>query len=302
MRFFITGGSGFVGSSLTAGLVAMGGTVTILTRRVKEDAAAQEGVRFLEGDPTQEGPWQDAVADHDVVINMAGETIFQRWNRETKQRIYESRILTTRNLSKALTRASGPPRTLISTSAVGYYGFSGSEVLDESSPAGEDFLARLARDWETEALRAAAGGVRVVICRFGIVFGRRGGALGEMVPMFRRGLGSSLGSGQQWISWIHEKDLVGIYLHLLGRSEISGAVNCTAPNPVTNRELTDTLATVLDKPAFLPAVPAFVLKWKMGEMASILLNGQKVCPMKLLDMGYRFQHPTLEDALTNLLA
>lgn len=290
-----------MGSSLTAGLVGMGGSVTILTRRIREGAVAPEGVRFIEGDPTQEGPWQDAIADHDVVINMAGETIFQRWNRETKRRIYESRILTTRNLSKALRLASGSARTLISTSAVGYYGFSGSEALGESSPAGDDFLAQLARDWEGEALRAAEGGARVIICRFGVVFGRRGGALGEMVPMFRRGLGSSLGSGRQWISWIHEKDLVGIYLFLLGQSEISGTINCTSPNPVTNRELTETLATVLDKPAFLPAVPAFVLKLKVGEMASILLNGQKVCPMKLLDMGYRFQHPTVEDALTDLL-
>jgi hypothetical protein len=301
MKIFITGGTGFVGTVLTRELAARGHQITLLTRAVKPGRALPYGAAFLEGNPLQAGPWQKAVPDHDAFINLAGASIFSRWTDTAKREIRESRLLTTRNLVTALADRQGRETLLLSTSAVGYYGFHEDEELNEESPPGTDFLAQVCRDWEAEARQAETFGVRVVRCRFGIVLGERGGALDQMLPLFKKGLGSPLGSGRQWFSWIHQQDLTRIFLFLLERPEVSGPINCTAPQPVPNKELTRLLADVLRRPAFLPAVPGFVLKLIMGEFGDVLLKGQRILPRKLLQLGFEFDYPDLEKALQNLL-
>jgi len=228
MKIFMTGGTGFVGSALTMKLTQAGHEVTLLTRTVRTDRPLPKGVSYLEGNPTEKGPWQEEVALHDAAINLAGTSIFTRWSDSAKKAIKESRILTTENLVEALTPRKGKETTLLSTSAVGYYGFCGDEELDEKSPRGEGFLASLSDAWEQAALKAQDSGARVVLLRFGVVLGRNGGALMKMVTLFKWYLGSPLGSGQQWFSWIHEQDLAAIHLFLLDRKELAGPVNCTA--------------------------------------------------------------------------
>ncbi|HQH17842.1 MAG TPA: TIGR01777 family oxidoreductase, partial [Smithella sp.] len=187
-----------------------------------------------------------------------------------------------------------------STSAVGYYGFHQDEELTESSPAGTDFLARLARDWESEAMNAQTKGARVVITRFGIVLGKDGGALGQMIPLFKFFLGGPLGSGRQWFSWVHMQDLVEAFIFLLGKKEISGPVNLCSPEPVRNKELGSAIGRVLHRPSFMPA-PGFMIKLILGEFGSVLLEGQRVIPEKLLDAGYQFRYPGIDEALKNIV-
>jgi len=179
--------------------------------------------------------------------------------------------------------------------------FVAMKIWTRGSPGGNDFLASITREWEAAALEAERHGIRVLLCRFGIVLGSRGGALNQMVPLFKKGLGSPLGSGKQWFSWIHEQDLVNVYLFLLEQKNISGPINCTAPQPIRNREFTKTLGKTLGRPTFMPAVPGFVIKLKMGEFGSVLLNGQKVLPKRLLDMGFSFQFSNIDEALEDLL-
>jgi hypothetical protein len=295
MKIFLTGGTGFVGKSLAPALIRGGHEVTILTRSGKGGAP---GVSLVEGDPTQKGGWQAAIKEHDAVINLAGASIFTRWTDESKKLIRESRLLTTRNLVGALEGAR--VRHFFSTSAVGYYGFHKDEALTEESLPGDDFLARLGRDWEKEAREAEKKGCRVVITRFGIVLGEKGGALGQMIPLFRKYLGGPLGSGNQWFSWIHIEDLTAAFLFLLGHPEFSGPVNFTAPNPVRNRELAKTIGKAMGRPSFLP-VPGFMLKLALGEFGSILLEGQKVIPQKLLKSGFQFRYPEIEQAIEQIL-
>ncbi len=301
MKIFITGGTGFVGTSLTKALSAPGHQVTLLTRAIKPGRALPPGAVFLEGNPKEPGPWQKAVAEHQAFINLAGASIFSRWTEASKKEMRDSRILTTRNLVSALADRKGQETVLLSTSAVGYYGFHEDEEITEETPPGSDFLALMARDWEAEARKAEAFGVRVICCRFGIVLGERGGALDQMLPLFRKGLGSPLGTGKQWFPWIHQQDLTRIFLFLLEQQEAAGPINCTTPNPVRNKELTRILAEVLSKPAFLPAVPGFMLKIIMGDFGDVLLKGQKVLPKKLLGLGFHFEFPDLKEALQNLL-
>ncbi len=303
MRIFMTGGTGFVGSALTKNLTEQGHSVTLLTRKIRKSTATlPSGVSMVEGNPTEPGPWQETLADHEVVVNLAGASIFRRWTRDEKRRIRDTRIQTTTNLVNALERRKGMKTTLLSTSAVGYYGFHGDEALDESRPPGNDFLASVAREWEETALKAEKLGVRVALCRFGIVLGADGGALGEMIPIFKKGLGSPLGSGKQWFSWIHQQDLVRIFLFLIEREDLSGAFNCAAPEPVRNQELTRILGKVLGKPTFMPSVPGFVIRMVKGEFGSVLLKGQKVLPEKLQKAGFQFKYPNLSGALRDLLA
>ena len=301
MRVFMTGGTGFVGTALSRQLVAQGYQVSILTRNVSKDRTLPHGLNLIQGDPTKKGPWQDQAAGYDVCINLAGASIFRRWNKKAKTLMRESRLQTTRNLVAALAVRKGRDTVLLSTSAVGYYGFHENEILDEGSPPGDDYLANLARDWEKEALRAEQYGVRVLICRFGIVLGRGGGALGQVVPLFRKGLGSALGSGNQWFSWIHEQDLVNIFPFLIEQKDLSGPINLTAPEPVTNTAFTKALGRALGRPTFLPAVPGFVLKMIKGEFGTFLFNGQRIIPKRLIDAGFRFQFPAIQEALDGLL-
>ncbi len=302
MKIFMTGGTGFVGTTLTKRLTQEGHEVTVLARSIRPDRPLPRGAAYLEGNPAQKGPWQAGVPGHEVIINLAGASIFSRWTRVTKIAIRDSRILTTRNLVEALSARRGRDTLLLSTSAIGYYGFHGDEQIDEKGPSGGDFLASVTREWEAEALKAADQGVRVALLRFGVVLGKDGGALKKMLPMIKRYLGSPLGSGKQWFSWIHEQDLVEIYSFLIRERAFQGPVNCTAPNPVRNKDLTRALGHALGRPTFMPAVPGFMLRAVMGEFGSFLLEGQRVLPKALLARGFRFRFPEIGGALRDLLA
>lgn len=301
MKIFMTGGTGFVGTMLTEKLTQEGHEVTVLARTIRPNHALPRGAVYLEGNPARKGPWQTKVSEHEVIINLAGASIFSRWTTATKAAIRDSRVLTTRNLVKALSTRQGQETLLLSTSAVGYYGFHEDEELDEGCPPGDDYLASVTREWEAEALKAEPLGVRVALMRFGIVLGRDGGALKQMLPVFKRFLGSPLGSGTQWFSWIHAGDLADIYLFLIKGRAVEGPVNCTAPNPVRNREFTKALGEALGKPAFMPSVPGFMIKTLMGEFGSTLLKGQRVLPKILLDHGFKFRFPEIGNALQDLL-
>jgi uncharacterized protein (TIGR01777 family) len=299
VKVFMTGGTGFVGTYLSRELARAGHAVTILTRRAKPPASPPAGVSFLTGDPTQAGPWMAAVPEHDWIINLAGASIFTRWSKAHKKEIFESRVRTTRNLVAAL--AAGDRRQLFcSTSAVGYYGSRGEEELTEDSPPDGGFLGELAKAWEAEALKAQDLGVRVVITRFGIVLGKDGGALGQMVPMFRKFVGGPIGSGAQWFSWIHQADHARAFQFIQANPNLSGPVNLTAPHPVRNRDLARALGRALHRPSFMSA-PEFMLRLVLGEFAETLLTGQKVLPKRLLDAGFTFNFPIIEAALTDLM-
>ena len=300
MKVFMTGGTGFVGTYLSQELAQKGHDITILTRQKEPAAAAGSRSRFVTGDPKQEGPWMAEVARHDWIINLAGSSIFSKWTKESKQMLRDSRVLTTRNLVAAL--AAGDRRQLFcSTSAPGYYGPRGDEELTEASPPGQDFLARLAQDWEAEALKARDLGIRTVITRFGIVLGKEGGMLEQMVPVFKRFVGGPVGSGEQWLSWIHQQDLVQAYLFVLEHPDLVGPVNFTSPNPVRNRDFAQALGRALGRPSFMPA-PAFMMRLMLGELAEVVLTGQKFLPERLLAAGFQFLYPTIDQALKHLLA
>jgi len=302
MKIFITGGTGFVGTTLARELTTKGHSVTVLMRKGEPARNLPAGARALQGDPTVRGAWQEEVPGHEVFINLAGASIFTRWTDKAKRVIRDSRILTTRHLVEAMAPRKGKETHLFSTSGAGYYGYHGDEDLTEESPPGTEFLAMLSRDWEAEALRAKDYGVRVALMRFGIVMGESGGMLGEVLPVFRMCLGADLGSGSQWLSWIHEMDLARIFLFLIEENRtLDGPVNCTAPEPVRNHEFTKTLGGVLGVPTFLPPVPGFMLRLMKGEFGSVILKGQRVLPQKLLRAGFRFRYPTLREALTDIL-
>jgi uncharacterized protein (TIGR01777 family) len=299
MKVFITGGTGFVGTYLSRRLALTGHKVTILTRKERPPVPAHPGIHYLVGNPTREGPWMAVVPEYDWIINLAGASIFTRWTRGHKVEIHDSRIFTTRNLVTAL--AAGDRRQLLcSTSAVGYYGARGEEPLIEESGPGADFLVQLTQEWEAEALKARDLGIRVVITRFGIIMGRDGGALGQMVPMFKIFLGGNLGSGEQWFSWMHQEDQFRAFVFIQEHPEISGPVNLTSPHPVRNRELTRALGQVLHRPTFMTA-PSFMLRLVLGEFGETLLSGQRVLPRRLEEMGFTFNFPTIQEALANLL-
>ena len=225
MKILITGGTGFVGTQLTSRLIQDGNEVTILTRSWKGGEKAPPKISYLQGDPTQKGPWQEAIKNHNVIINLAGASIFSKWTEEYKKAIRESRVSTTGNIVEGIEANPTKKITLFSTSAVGYYGFCGDEELIEESPPGNDFLARMAVEWEGEALKAREKGARVVITRFGIVLGEKGGALSQMIPLFKKYIGGPIGSGKQWFSWVHIKDLAEAFAFLMKHPEISGPVN-----------------------------------------------------------------------------
>jgi len=299
MKIFMTGGTGFVGTYLVGQLIREGHKVTILTPSLTRAELKMDGLTYLAGNPTIKGPWQESVRAHDVIINLAGASIFSRWTEAQKKILLSSRIDTTRHLVEALPNDS-KHITFFSTSAVGYYGFHEDEELTESSPAGDDFLAHLARDWEGEALRAQSKGVRVILTRFGIVLGKNGGALGQMIPLFKYFIGGPLGSGRQWFSWVHMADLAQAFIFLLAHKEISGAINLCSPNPVRNKDLGKAIGKVLHRPSFLPA-PGFMIELILGEFGSVLLRGQRVIPRRLLDARFKFRYPDIEAALKNVI-
>jgi uncharacterized protein (TIGR01777 family) len=303
MKVLITGATGVIGTAVTEALLARGDTVLALSRdeRRGRDALGEAVDVHAWPDPTQAPPPEAALAGTDAVIHLLGESVAQRWNQDTKRKIHDSRVLSTRFLVGALGAlgAGERPRVLVSQSATGYYGPRDDAELDESAPAGSDFLAGVVVAWEREALAAPAD-CRVAVTRTGVVLSPNGGALAQMLPFFKLGIGGPVAGGRQYVPWIHLDDVVGALLHCVDEDRARGAVNATAPNPVTNAELSKTLGRVLHRPAVLP-VPSLALTAMYGEMAQIVTTGQRAIPRALEQQGYAFRHPELEPALRDVL-
>ncbi|HUL51389.1 MAG TPA: TIGR01777 family oxidoreductase [Candidatus Nitrosotalea sp.] len=296
MNILVTGASGMIGSALTPFLTSRGHHVVKLVR-----SGARPDIRSAHWDPAAGKIDLKGAGPLDAVVHLAGETIGSRWTAERKRRIRESRIQGTRLLCEALGRLSQRPRTLISASAVGFYGDRGEEWLEEESGAGQGYLAELSGDWEAATATATRSGIRVVHLRFGIVLAPRGGALAKMLPAFKWGLGGKLGGGGHYWSWIAIDDVLGAIQHILKAGTLNGPVNAVSPNPVSNLEFTRTLGRVLRRPTVF-AVPRFALELLFGEMArEALLSSARVKPAKLLADGFEFLFPELEPALRHLL-
>ena len=293
VRVAITGATGIIGRALVGELTRRGDEVTALSRNTVAAGLDVETLGWP--DPKNERPPAGALRGRDAVVHLLGENLAQRWSDEAKREIRASRVLATRNLVAALNDLpeADRPRTLVSQSAVGFYGPRGSERVDEDQPAGDDFLAGVVRDWESEAREAR--GMPVVLTRTGVVLAQRGGALAKMLPFFKLGIGGPVAGGKQYVPWVHLDDVVGAVLFLLGE-QFEGPVNVTAPEPVTNKELSRTLGRVLRRPAFAP-VPALAVQALYGEMATIVTTGQRVVPGRLMELGYEFREPDLETAL-----
>jgi len=297
MRILITGGTGLIGLHLCEVLLAEGHQLTVLSRD-PESVVAKCGPSVRSMASLDE--WHP---EHifEAVINLAGEPIVDAyWSAKRKQVLRDSRIALTEKLVQRIAASEKKPQVLLSGSAIGYYGDRGDTVLDETEPPGKDFAAELCKDWEAEALAAEKLGVRVCLLRTGLVLSKSGGMLGRMRLPFQLGLGTRLGNGRQWMSWIHIEDYVAMTLRLLGDEREHGPINMTAPGPVTNTEFTQSLACTLHRPAFFVA-PGLMLRLLMGERASLLLEGQRVLPAKLTAGGVRFKYPELGGALEHLL-
>jgi uncharacterized protein len=297
MRIVIAGATGFLGRPLVRALRADGHTVVGLTR----SATPGRDVATWQPDGTA-GEWSRHLDGADGVVNLAGESIGGgRWTRARKDLIRDSRILATRSIVAAIRRCSRPPRFLLNASGIGYYGSRGDQVLTEASGPGSGFLARVCQDWEREATRAEEAGPRVVLLRSGVVFHGEGGALEQMARPFKWFVGGRLGSGRQYLGWIHRDDWIALVRFLVQAEEARGAFNVTAPTPAPNAEFTDVLARALHRPAVMPA-PAVALRLVLGEMADgLLLTSQRAVPARALDMGFAFTYPTLSEALGNIL-
>ena len=301
MRVTVTGATGRIGMRLVRELRERGDEVTVLSRDPQQAHAAL-GVEAVAWQPATQPAPAGALAGRDGVVHLAGEDVAQRWSTDTKRRLLESRELGTRNLVAGLEAAGPRPSVLVSSSAIGWYGHRGDEVLDESEPAAADFLAQVCAAWEREAAAAEALGVRVVRIRTGVVLDKDGGALAKMLPFFKLGGGGPVAGGEQYMSWIHVDDLVSLYLAALDGGEgWSGPVNATAPAPVTNKAFAKALGRALHRPAVAP-VPGFAVRALYGEMADLVVHGQRVVPEKARALGFRFAHPELEEALRSALA
>ena len=291
-RVLVSGSSGLIGSALIPVLQREGYEVVRLVRR------GTSSPNQIVWDFSSPGP---SVSGFDAVVHLAGESIVGRWTAEKKRQIRESRVLGTRRLCEALAGAQQRPRVLVSGSAIGIYGDRGDEILREESPSGSGFLAEVCREWEAVAGAVASAGILVAQLRTGVVLSRNGGALSKMLTPFRLGVGGNMGNGRQWWSWIALEDQVGAILHILKTDSLNGPVNAVAPNPVTNAEFTETLASLLSRPAVFP-MPAFAARLAFGEMADeLLLASQKVEPGKLKACGYAFRQPDLHPALESIL-
>ena len=300
MRVLVSGATGLVGSALCRALLGNGYEVRITSRNV--DAARRELPPEVEAThPHSANDWTEAARGCDAVINLAGESIAAgRWTGARKKALRRSRLATTASLVDACAALPQPPSVFVSASAVGYYGPCDDEILDESSPAGKDFLAELCVDWEAEAARVQSLGTRLVLARFGVVLAEGGGALERMVAPFRFYAGGPLGSGRQWLSWVHLYDAVGILCEALTNERLEGPVNVVAPDARTMGEVSRALGAALRRPSWIP-VPGVALRVALGEMADMLLTGQHVVPAAAERAGYRFRYRSLGDALAELL-
>jgi uncharacterized protein len=297
MRVLVTGASGMIGSSVCDALLARGDEVVGLTRNPERARSTNPTVIWHPWNSTLERPPADALVGVDGVINVIGESINQRWTEDAKRRIRASRIQATHNLVQAISTAERRPRALVSQSAVGYYGDRGDAVVDEDTPAGSSFDAEVCADWEAAAREAENAGLRVALTRSAPVLDKRGGLLKQMLLPFKLGIGGPIAGGNQYLPWIHTDDEVRILLWALDDERVSGAINSTAPEPVTNREFARSLGRVLSRPAVVP-VPKLALAVLFGgELAEVVSGGQRAIPRRALDLGFEFRYPALEPAL-----
>jgi uncharacterized protein len=304
MRVVVSGATGMIGQAVVSALLAREEEVVVLSRDASRAhrAFGDRVEAHAWADPMVEPPPSVALDGADAVVHLIGEPVAQRWTDEAKEAIRESRVRSTRSLVEGLLSVSPDqrPRTLVSQSATGFYGPRSAEPVDEGTPAGSDFLAGVVVAWEGEAIAAAPSGVRVVVTRTGVVLSPSGGALAKMLPFFRLGIGGPVAGGRQYVPWVHLDDVVGAMLFCLGQPDATGPVNVTAPSPVTNGELSRALGRVLKRPAVLP-VPGLAVKALYGEMAQIVITGQRAVPGRLQELGFGFRHPVLEAALRDVL-
>ena len=291
MKCIVSGGTGFIGRRIVERLRGNGHSVAVWTRN--------PGAGALAWDPLRGEPSDESLAGVDALIHLAGETVAQRWNDEVRARIRDSRIAGTRRLVNAISRMTRKPVVLVSASAIGIYGDRGDEVLTEGSAPGSGFLAETCEGWEAEADRASEFGVRVAKLRIGFVLGKDGGALAQMLPAFRAFAGGRLGSGKQWMPWIHADDVARLFLHAVETQTVCGVWNATAPNPVTNADFTKELGKAVHRPALIP-VPLLALKGLFGDLAQHMLDSARVVPQTALKAGFVFEYPTLASALAAL--
>jgi uncharacterized protein (TIGR01777 family) len=307
MRIVIAGGTGFLGSPLAETYAEEGHDVRVLSRGLPpgetrhESGTGVPGISRVGWTPDgQVGPWADCLSGADAVINLAGASIGgKRWTPPRKAELRDSRLRATRSLAAAIRQAPIAPRLFVSSSAVGYYGPSGDQPKTESAPAGNDFLAQLCEDWEAEARKAVRGGTRLAIIRTGVVLEKSGGALAQMVTPFRFFAGGPMGSGRQYLSWVHRLDWIEMVRWIVQTPEAEGTFNVTAPHPVTNREFARALGRSLKRPALLPA-PGFALKVVLGEFANSVLTGQRVLPAHAQTLGYHFRYPEIDIAFRGI--
>lgn len=298
MKIAVTGAAGFVGKNVSSFLLGKGMKVTgIDIAPEPSDLIKNPDYTYIRTDTRFTGKWQKEIESADAVLNLAGRNIFGLWTKDTRTDIYESRILTTRNVAEAVRKES----VLVSTSAVGFYGDRGDEIITESEGPGMDFLANVCRNWEAEAEKASEKGTRLVILRLGVVLGKNGGALKKMIPAYRIGAGGHLGSGNQWFSWIHVEDLMEIIRFSIEKKEVSGAFNACSPGMITNREFSSALAGIMKVPNFF-SVPKLLLATLPGEFSSAVTSSQRAYPQKLIDLGFEFKYKDIYRALSDSIS
>lgn len=302
MVISITGATGFVGQRLVQKLFADGHTVHVLTRSRRNAQLVFPVEKFPQMIVAEEGEWKNSIQGSNAVVNLAGMPISTRWSSEIKKEIKQSRIRVTSKVVDLInnTKADLRPSVLVSGTAVGYYGTSETQVFDEASPSGNDYLSEVCREWEGKALEVDKD-VRLALIRIGVVLGRDGGALAKMIPLFMMFAGGPVGNGQQWFSWIHIDDLVNLIYEAIKNPSYKGIINGTAPNPVRLSEMCEQLGNVMGRPSWLP-VPDFALKALLGEGATIVLEGQRVLPAKAKKLGFSFKYPYIRDALKAILS
>lgn len=299
MKITVTGATGLIGSKVVAELKSRGDDITVLSRN-PESAANSLGVTALGWDPAVEEAPVEAVNGADAVIHLAGESVSQRWTAKAKEGIRSSRVDGTTNLVAAMRQAEQRPKVFVSGSAVGWYGPRGDEPVDETTPAGTDFLAQVCADWEAAAEQAVELGIRTAIIRTGVVISEDGGALARMLPPFKAGVGGPVAGGAQMMPWIHIDDIVRMLIAAVDGADWAGPINGTAPTPVSNKVFSKALGKALKRPSFSP-VPGFAIKAMYGEMAQIVLTGQNAIPARATELGFSWNHADVDEALTSLL-
>lgn len=298
MNYFILGGTGFIGGFLIKFLLDQGENITALVRDESKIKTTSPNLKLIKGDPLKQGDWQQEMVKSDVIINLVGSPIMTNWTDKARKIILSSRVDSTANVVEALKDTS--PKKFLCANAVGYFGPRGDELIDDHEPPGADFLAQVAVKWQEVAMKAAKSGHRVVISRFPAVLGQNGGALTEMLPVFKLGLGGKLGSGKQWFPWVHILDLARALRFLSQKNDINGPVNICAPKPVTNEEFTRALGRALNRPTVFK-VPGFALKLRYGQVAEMLLAGQRCIPKVLDKAGFDFKFKEIDQALEDIV-